>query len=861
MALSRLNLYQPLVGQRNLRVVHVATQAYPYVPEQMRKGLSQVAGKVPPALRSLGVDASSVLPLFRTTREIIESEGRQLWEFATLHFSFGSKRRDVPIKTMSPPEELAEPTYFIDSPDFFDQEKMYGWANDIERFAFFCHAAMELQRHLDTAPDIFVCHDWHTALIPVYLAQLRADEKPNFQASDRFFDNTRSVLAVHDFAYIGLAAPPAFHYVGLGWERSLPGFAEFYDELSLLKAGLYRADRAYARSLSHIEAVTNGKYGDPRFAGVAKERLESGQLVGLFKNDELWGPDRELTDDLAQVWARQALSVYRSVAERHFPGMELAEQTSPHTNYLVLTTPEKLEQVSRVTQELYGELNHKDKALIDQAIAAGEESRFARIETADELRDLLAFIRVEPAHDFEQQMRNEGLASFLDYFFPGDINRLLSITLNLARCKELLGAVPDLDPTTESKVTIYQAMSLFPAVEERVLLDHVLGLFHTLRFIAEAAHSPDVMLARELAERGEFRDEDNLAHSTSDFRHFSEVYHGIIREENRSLFRAFLIGVLLHDIGKLVKHNTHASLGAQIFGQIRSLRGSVAGDELDFVKNIIRFHSLFGDAFIIREEDPEILHQIFELYPDRKLRDFAIRCLYLLGIADMNSVGHRGKLSVRDLNSIRQAYQSVLYARSHEELSSKLEKIGFGQESEGINRWNRWVVRETPSKPSAEDEAIRQKDASLAAQELDNYCRQQVLAENPELRNQLARTRSPKKKRKLEAYLSRKISNKVNDLKTRLGAISDIRKIDSLTRGMDDARLRARLLIWLSEYVQKTSIKRVSFEFRSTQDRAQLLALLEKFDLAKINQLLDFEYDLDQDLLEISIPIDESSNL
>ena len=61
--------------------------------------------------------------------------------------------------------------YFIDYPPFFDRDGLYGtplgdYHDNAERFALFSRAVLESAKILG-APDVFHCHDWQTALIPI----------------------------------------------------------------------------------------------------------------------------------------------------------------------------------------------------------------------------------------------------------------------------------------------------------------------------------------------------------------------------------------------------------------------------------------------------------------------------------------------------------------------------------------------------------------------------------------------------------------------------------------------------------------------------------------------------------------------
>ena len=57
-------------------------------------------------------------------------------------------------------------------------------------------AAIEMCQRMQFAPDIFHCHDWHTALIPLYLQH-------HLLLGHTVFANTRSVMTIHNIGYQG----------------------------------------------------------------------------------------------------------------------------------------------------------------------------------------------------------------------------------------------------------------------------------------------------------------------------------------------------------------------------------------------------------------------------------------------------------------------------------------------------------------------------------------------------------------------------------------------------------------------------------------------------------------------------------
>ncbi len=57
------------------------------------------------------------------------------------------------------------------------QEKGEDYPDNHERFAAFSFAALELIKRSATPPDIIHCHDWQTALVPIYLRTLYRDDR------------------------------------------------------------------------------------------------------------------------------------------------------------------------------------------------------------------------------------------------------------------------------------------------------------------------------------------------------------------------------------------------------------------------------------------------------------------------------------------------------------------------------------------------------------------------------------------------------------------------------------------------------------------------------------------------------------
>ena len=58
--------------------------------------------------------------------------------------------------------------YFIDNRQYFDRDGLYGSWTTENGMLIFSKAVLESMVQLGLQADILQCHDWHTALIPVF---------------------------------------------------------------------------------------------------------------------------------------------------------------------------------------------------------------------------------------------------------------------------------------------------------------------------------------------------------------------------------------------------------------------------------------------------------------------------------------------------------------------------------------------------------------------------------------------------------------------------------------------------------------------------------------------------------------------
>ncbi|MBO4410794.1 MAG: glycogen synthase GlgA [Lachnospiraceae bacterium] len=230
-----------------IKVLFAVSECFPFIKTG---GLADVAGALPKAFDPDRYDVRVVLPKY----SCIASEYRERMEYVT-HFYTGFQFRDQYIGVLNLVEGGVT-FYFIDSEYYFSGAWPYGDPRrDIEKFAFFSRAVLSVLPLIGFKPDILHCHDWQTALIPVYLN--------DYFQGDLFYRNMKTVMTIHNLKFQGIYDIPTM--------RTLTGLSESYftsDKMeafgcgNLLKGGLVYADRITTVSKTYKEEVQTAFYGE-----------------------------------------------------------------------------------------------------------------------------------------------------------------------------------------------------------------------------------------------------------------------------------------------------------------------------------------------------------------------------------------------------------------------------------------------------------------------------------------------------------------------------------------------------------------------------------------------------------------------
>jgi starch synthase len=237
-----------------MRIVFASAEVSPVAKTG---GLGDVAGSLPKALVKLGHDVTVFMPYYRQARQWFERNGVSVHQvMPTVNISWANWSAEATfLRTTLPGTDI--PLILIANDYFFERDQIYQGASGADdfllRYTFFSRAVIRGCELLDIAPDVLHAHDWHTALLPVYLhSGLRGTPQ---------FANTRSVYTIHNLNYQGNAGADAFAITGLHSRYWAPDAIEHFGQVNPMKGGILFADQVTTVSPNYAREVQTGAYG------------------------------------------------------------------------------------------------------------------------------------------------------------------------------------------------------------------------------------------------------------------------------------------------------------------------------------------------------------------------------------------------------------------------------------------------------------------------------------------------------------------------------------------------------------------------------------------------------------------------
>ena len=258
-----------------MRVLFVASEGLPF---SKTGGLADVVEALPKALTEVGLEVAVVLPRYRGTKS-------EKVVAPSLTIPMGAQLR---FPRITDGQEIDGVRYFFVDDPSFDREKLYGddkgdYPDNGERFALFSKAAIEIAKHV-WRPDVLHCHDWQSALVPVLLRSV--------YANDPALKSIPVVFTVHNMGYHGLYAPDILSRIGVPAELFHMDALEFYGRVNYLKGGLVFSDYITTVSRRYAQEVQTPEYGHG-LEGVVRRRRD--RMVGILNGVDysVWSPEAD----------------------------------------------------------------------------------------------------------------------------------------------------------------------------------------------------------------------------------------------------------------------------------------------------------------------------------------------------------------------------------------------------------------------------------------------------------------------------------------------------------------------------------------------------------------------------------------
>ncbi len=221
-----------------MKILMISSEVSPYAKSG---GLGDVIGALPQELAKRGNDVRVILPKYGLIdNEFVESMTFMFY----IYLPLGWRNKYCGVFSL---QKKGVTYYFIDNEYYFGDKVLYRW-DDLERFAFFDKACLEVLKGLDFRPDVIHCNDWQTGMVPVLLKA--------YYDRDEFYRGIKTVYTIHNLKYQGIYSIAAVSdFFSLDMSYFTNDKLEFHGCANLMKAGIVYADAVTTVSPTYAEEI------------------------------------------------------------------------------------------------------------------------------------------------------------------------------------------------------------------------------------------------------------------------------------------------------------------------------------------------------------------------------------------------------------------------------------------------------------------------------------------------------------------------------------------------------------------------------------------------------------------------------
>ncbi len=173
------------------KVLFICQEIFPYLPESE---IANICRELPQGIQEKGREIRTFMPKFGNINER-RNQLHEVIRLSGMNLIIDDNDYPLIIKVASIQSARMQ-VYFIDNDDYFHRkytvcdENGNECEDNDERSIFFARGVIETVRKLRWVPDVIHCHGWISALIPLYIKRVFAD--------DPCFKNSKVVYSLYD---------------------------------------------------------------------------------------------------------------------------------------------------------------------------------------------------------------------------------------------------------------------------------------------------------------------------------------------------------------------------------------------------------------------------------------------------------------------------------------------------------------------------------------------------------------------------------------------------------------------------------------------------------------------------------------
>lgn len=239
-------------------------------------GLADATRGLATALQQLGHQVEVIMPRYAALYQLpLAAEWQSLY-FDLAGYPYGCAVRHLEVDGIK--------ISLIEHHDFFARARPYDdgeqpYPDNVQRFAFFCKAALTYLQRSEVPVNIVHGHDWQSAMAACYLKEMAVGA----------LADTKFVLTIHNAAYQQGLSGEDIRLIGLS-DWKLP--TEFH--WSMLSLGIWQADKINTVSDGYRQELLS----EPAANGLAAlYQMRQADFVGILNGCDYgrWDPSRDLS--------------------------------------------------------------------------------------------------------------------------------------------------------------------------------------------------------------------------------------------------------------------------------------------------------------------------------------------------------------------------------------------------------------------------------------------------------------------------------------------------------------------------------------------------------------------------------------